>query len=679
MISKVRLLSGRLYVVYENSVYASQNGQSFQKVSKTFKKDEILIDTNGLHVLLKKADKYCFDSLGKQSGKNKADSDERNCIKADGLAYYHPSSQGFWLENTTAGKLVHLGQSTLEKVIGSKVYQVVHYAGITDNFAVGEHKATDLYFLEGETIVLGDPIDKACTADSNILFNSDSGANYWGLTCYKDGKTAGSLEFVAKEIFKGKVKKSVSVNTINLHGAIANVWICNSEGSTHPLLVCYADGEYTQYNEKSKKQWSRVPELEDAIDVLAADIDSADESQDIAVYDSFGANFVGAFVYRFVTDARNLADYVTSLVPRLLSFNFQDLVNKVIGKEATSLGDVNYYNKYGLRKNLIFVTKSNKLVCVNSMEGKTLWTITLKPGQSIEKAMLNLENNIDLIYSENSQKKRTIVSSVDGSFASEDIPIDSKATVFLEGANGSEPLEVGFSGNYIKNSAEDFAFYRVVKSKGVFGYRRTKEGTYEEVWNVLLEKGQDIVDYSYHMKGTNDYLLKASTGYLSAMPNDEELLFKVVDSGNVALIIRQTVNGDQTMQLTIVNTVRGKILSTFTNSQVDFSQPIGFLYDDNGIYISYMNTKLLTYELWSIELLMTRVESSFIEMIQTYILNIKHRDPIDYNADKSEIVVLDRKYGLSYGLKYLGAVHTRHGLTKRNLIGITTSNDVSAQ
>lgn len=669
-------MSGRLYVVYEQSVYSSQNGQPLQKASRSFKKDEKLIDTNGFHVLLRKGDKYCFDNLGKQGNRKEEQTEERNCIKADGVTYHHPSSKGFWLENKSLSKLVHLGTTTEEKVIGSKVYKVVKYTGITDNFAVGEHHTTDLYFLENSAIILGDPIDKACTADSNILFSSESGANYWGLTCYKPGKTAGDLEFLAKEIFKGKIKKSVPINTVSIHGAISNVWICRSESNRHPLLVSYTDGEYTQYNEKSNKQWSRVPELEDAVDVLAAEFASENESEDIAVYDSFGVNFVGAFLYRVMADAQNLAKFGASLIPRLLSFNFLEIVNKVIGKESTSLGDLNYYNKYGLRKNLIFVTKSNKLVSVNSMEGKTLWTLSLRPGQAIEKAMLNQENNIDLIYSEKGQKKRTVVNSLDGSFASEDTPVDSKATIFYEGVNGAEPLETGFSGNYVKNNAEDYAFYRVDKIRGVSGYRKTQDGKFEEAWNVLLEKGQEIVDYSYHMKGRNDYLLKASTGYLSAMPNDEELLFKVVDSGNIALLVKQTINGTPIMQIIILNTVRGKILGSYSNSAVDFNQPVGFIYDDNGVYVSYMNSKLLTYELWSIELLMTRVESSFIEMIQTYILKFKHRDQVDYNSDKSEIIILDRKYGLPYGIKYLGAVHTRHGLTKRNLIGITTSNDV---
>lgn len=56
---------------------------------------------------------------------------------------------------------------------------------------------------------------------------------------------------------------------------------------------------------------------------------------------------------------------------------------------------------------------------------------------------------------------------------------------------------------------------------------------------------------------------------------------------------------------------------------------------------------------------------------------VKKAEELDYNKEIAQYIILDKKYGLGVGLKSLSAVTTRFGLTKRNLIGVTTSNDVS--
>jgi len=63
--------------------------------------------------------------------------------------------------------------------------------------------------------------------------------------------------------------------------------------------------------------------------------------------------------------------------------------------------------------------------------------------------------------------------------------------------------------------------------------------------------------------------------------------------------------------------------------------------------------------------------------LQKYVLKVKKDEELDYNREVSQYIILDKKYGLNVGLKSLSAVNTRYGLTRRNLIGITTSNDVT--
>ena len=64
--------------------------------------------------------------------------------------------------------------------------------------------------------------------------------------------------------------------------------------------------------------------------------------------------------------------------------------------------------------------------------------------------------------------------------------------------------------------------------------------------------------------------------------------------------------------------------------------------------------------------------------LQKYVFKMKKDEEFDYNSEVSQFIILSKKYGLSVGLKHLSAVTTRHGLTKRNLIGVTTKDDVDS-
>lgn len=676
-IVKLRVVNSRLYVVYERTVTSVQNDQKAARVSREYKKTEKLVDTNGYFVLLQKGDKYCIEELTKKGSKTATDED-RKCLSTS-HQYLYPSGQGFWFLDQKTDKLVHLSAKEVSSVtIAAKEYGIVTFNGVTNNIAVRESLSTDLYALSDNGIIRSDTIEKTCSAETNVLFSGEANPLYWGLTCYRSGKTEGQLDIEVIEVAGGKVKQIVKANSISTQGKIGQIWVCHSIGKSHPLLVSYQNGQYTLYNERGNQQWTRIPELENAIDVIAADFPTENVADEIPVYESFGKNLVGAFMYRVYSDVRSLSSLASTLLPRLANFNYQTLINKITGKQTNEVGDLQYYNRYGLRKILVFVTRYNKLIAVDSLNGNSLWTVSLKPSQTFEKATVNTDNNIELVFTESNKKKRTVLRSLDGSFIEQETIIGSNGQVFLHDSDTQTTLEAGFKGNYLKNAKTDFSFYRVLKDQGILGYRwNTEAQRFEETWNYLLEPGQEIVDYSYHLKGNSDYLSKATNGSISALPEDDALYYKVVDSGNVALLVRQTINTKDLMTVVIINTVRGKVLATLVNDAVDFSQPLGFVFDDNGVYVSYMNSRLGSFELWSIEIMATRVETSFMEMIQIYILRIKRKEELDYHSDKPQFVVLDKKYGLPFGLKYLGAVNTRHGLTKRNLLGVTTANDVA--
>lgn len=65
-----------------------------------------------------------------------------------------------------------------------------------------------------------------------------------------------------------------------------------------------------------------------------------------------------------------------------------------------------------------------------------------------------------------------------------------------------------------------------------------------------------------------------------------------------------------------------------------------------------------------------------IDRISKYITSSVKMKPIDYSNQQSDFVLLERKYGVPFGIRSLKAVQTKNGLTKRNLLVITHNNDV---
>jgi len=610
-------LNGRLYLIYQSAVDVGQNGKSFKTLTRKYKENIAVIDANPEFVLLNKKGKLCIEKLGADAKKEK--DAPSVCTKTGTEEYLYPSDKGFWFTDRASLRLIHLSQEGLsEASIAYNTFSPVKISGISTTVALREAGTTDLYAFTAGQVSRADTIEKTCSSDEGVYFGTaNTNANFLGLVCFRTDLKTQNLLVVTKEIVDGKVRKSHEINTLHYqvkNGEIDKVWVHKTTNNGHLVLTSAMGGHLTMFGEQGKTQWEKSTELSNIAEVLVAEYPSDEDAEgEVPRYEAYGKNFIGAFLYRVATDANNLVHFFSSLVKRLTQFSLTDIIDRIKGKGSIGLEDVNYYNKYGLRKNLIFLTNSQKFVSVDSLSGKEQWTLALKPGQKALKALVNGHNNIDLIYTEGGKKKRTEISSLDGTFVSEDVAVDQKASIFLEGEEDQAPLEIGPQADYIKNAQHEYVFYKVDRERGVIGYRHSN-GKFDEVWNYQLEPGQEIIDYSYHLKGDNQFLSRASKGSTVTLPEEEALYFKVIDPNNVALLIKQTINTKQTLVLSIVNTLRGKVLGTYYNADVDFTQPIGFIYDDNGIFLTYFNPRVSGFELWSIELYKLKIETSFYEM-----------------------------------------------------------------
>jgi hypothetical protein len=176
-------------------------------------------------------------------------------------------------------------------------------------------------------------------------------------------------------------------------------------------------------------------------------------------------------------------------------------------------------------------------------------------------------------------------------------------------------IEVDYNNNKVFSTAKKNIFTFKIEDESITGYTLHNKDL-SEAWNIKFSQGEKAIDHSYHLKGYTGYFESADHGFYVQIPEAGNLIYKIVDTHNIA-VITKLVDAEtkvQSLILYIVNTRRGKILGKYQNYDVDFSKDVNLLYDDNGIFVSYFNRKLSNSEIWVIEVLKNEIESDFMQM-----------------------------------------------------------------
>lgn len=126
-----------------------------------------------------------------------------------------------------------------------------------------------------------------------------------------------------------------------------------------------------------------------------------------------------------------------------------------------------------------------------------------------------------------------------------------------------------------------------------------------------------------------------------------------------------------------MNTESGRIIKQLSQDGVSSDSSVNLLYDENGVIVSYFNLDSLSNEVWSIELFYQHIESSFKFLLEKYFLRGEimpsHHD---YISEDLHLTVFQQKYSFPKAIKGFTASLTKLGLTKRNILIITETNQV---
>jgi len=190
------------------------------------------------------------------------------------------------------------------------------------------------------------------------------------------------------------------------------------------------------------------------------------------------------------------------------------------------------------------------------------------------------------------------------------------------------------------------------------------------VWNFILPDNEElykIANWNYDHE---------ESSFTEIIPEDLKVIFKFVDSNNFAILTRPSLSKGQ-VNLYVINGVTGRVLTSSTQSDVDFSHYVNLVFDENSVIVTYFNSDKLYYEFWVTEFYKTQIESSFALLVEKYMAGQTiHDEEEQYNFLETQFVTFTKKFYFQPGVKSFSVVQTKRGITKKNLIVITNNDQI---
>ena len=149
-------------------------------------------------------------------------------------------------------------------------------------------------------------------------------------------------------------------------------------------------------------------------------------------------------------------------------------------------------------------------------------------------------------------------------------------------------------------------------------------------------------------------------------------MFKYIDTSNFVLLTKNTKQSKDYLSLYLINGITGEIRESFFQDKISFSHSISLNVHRNGIFVSFFNSKSLQYQLWCIEFYYNSIENSYIDLLKKYYTGGLKKE-IDPHG-KEDYKVFQQNYYFSEGIQTYTTIKTRQGITKQNLLLVTSNS-----
>ena len=400
-----------------------------------------------------------------------------------------------------------------------------------------------------------------------------------------------------------------------------------TSGQTYTLSAAVSDDANLRLFDRNGIQTKIVESgLTGVKNILALSYSNKQQLQDQDVVGYFAIRNVPiqGLIKRLLIDLRMAREFIFGLLETakgLKDLNIPTIRDRLLN--PGNVVDPHYLDQYGLRKRVVIESTSNVIYSLNTENYKMDWIHYVVPGSKLLRVIPGKEpGTLEYHYQQRQEdgQVRTLVqviSESEGKAMSEPVPayFEGESKVFSIQGDENERIDLDFEKEKLYTNSKKKSFIFKVTDDGVFGYN-THNFKFNEIWNIKFQKDENLIDYSYHLKGTQKYFSQVKSGFYVQIPEDNTLLYKIVDSDNIAVITK--IPGDKRssdkLNVYIINGRLGKIIAKYQNNDADFNKEINLVYDDNGIFISYFNKKTFNTEIWVIEVLKNEIESDFLEM-----------------------------------------------------------------
>ncbi|CAD8052428.1 unnamed protein product [Paramecium sonneborni] len=363
-------------------------------------------------------------------------------------------------------------------------------------------------------------------------------------------------------------------------------------------------------------------------------------------------------------------------------FNLED--NYIKKMERYQIEKNIMQQSYGLKQKVCFLTTYKTLLCYDSIELQLLQkaqinnldqSFKLVAIHKIDPKFVQNYNNqeasqvhILLYYSD--QKKKLLIFLLDLSHGM----IQQMAQKISKKILWTFPYKIGSSqyNNLIVLIDEDENVFTYPKNdqfrnKEIILYRNDNgilkgykliDKNLVNIWSIYIKEKIQMIRSSYEFGQENGKI---------AIWDDRKVIYKLIDHSNFAIL----TSDEDSLKLYILNAKTGKVIFQSVQNEADLEQPINLVFDEHQVFVTYYNQAQMMFEIWTTEIYHSRIEFSFINMLEDYYFSL---NPIitNYYQAESEIVFLQQIYGYPLGIKHLGISKSKKSLTKKNLLIITT-------
>ena len=183
-----------------------------------------------------------------------------------------------------------------------------------------------------------------------------------------------------------------------------------------------------------------------------------------------------------------------------------------------------------------------------------------------------------------------------------------------------------------------------------------------QVWSLNLESSS-IIDFklsNIHEHTTTTYL----TG--------GKILYKFLDN-NLGVVVY--THDRRTLLFSVINSYNGKILYQASITNVDFTQRINTVFEENIVLVSYIkkDKNINRNEVFIVEIMKREIEHSFINLIEK-VLQFDSKTENSSNLDETDLIFQEACYIIPKRVKHIYTSETKLNISNKQIIFVLENN-----